>query len=72
MAGVPYPDPTLREIAQRAAEVRKKWSRGEELRRRTMGPHNAYRPVGDMERVLRVDEQGRAIQPVYIQEVYCG
>ena len=72
MAGIPYPDPTPEQIRQRAAEVRKWWSPGEEVRRRTWGPHNAYRAVGEMDRVIHIEQWGRAIEPVYVQEVHGG
>lgn len=64
-------DPTPKQIQQRAARIRAQWSPGEEVRRRTLGPANSYRPAGRMGVILR-DQWGRGIEPVYIQEVVCG
>lgn len=64
-------DPTPKQIEQRAAMIRAQWSPGEEVRRRTRGTADRYRPAGRQEPVL-VDRWGRGIEPVYIQEVVCG
>lgn len=64
-------NPTPKQIQERAAEVRAAWSPGEEVRRRTLGPADKYRPGGRMVPVL-VDRWGLGIVPVYVQEVCCG
>lgn len=70
MGGRAYPAPTPEEIERRAAKVRAGWSPGEELRRRRWGPKNAYRAAGEMEDTIHIDQWGRGIEPVYIQEVH--